>query len=137
MARFSTEGLDDLIAEMERLKQDEGPVAEKIVNAAVEEIKIAWKETAEKHGYRDTGALINSIGIGPGPVRAGFLLYRDVYPHGKDKKGVRNAEKAFILHYGTSRIKASYWVDEADQASAEPVRLVCEQIWEEFINGSH
>lgn len=137
MARFNTEGLDDLILEMERLKQDEGPVAEEMVNAACEEIKTAWKETAEKHGFRDTGAMIESIGIGKGPIRAGFLLYRDVYPMGKDAKGVRNAEKAFILHYGTSRIKASYWVDEADQASAEPVLAVCQDIWDEFINGNH
>ena len=133
MARFNTEGLDDLINEMERLGQNTGPVAEEMVNAAVDVIREEWRKSAEKHGHRDTGAMIKSIGIGPGPVKAGGLLYRDVYPQGKDSKGVRNAEKAFILHYGTARIPASYWVDDADDASGEPVQTVCQEIWDRFL----
>lgn len=134
MARFNTRGLDDIIHEMERMRQDSGPVAEEMVNAAVEEIRAQWKLSAQKHGHKDTGDLIKSIGIGPGPIRAGQLLFRDVYPRGKDKKGVRNAEKAFILHYGSSKIQGSYWIDDADEASGEPVRLVCQQIWDEFLD---
>ena len=133
MARFDTTGLDDIISQMQQLKEDEGPVAEEMVNAAVEEIKFQWQLSAGMHGHVRTGAMIESIGIGPGPVRAGSLLYRDVYPHGSDAKGVRNAEKAFILNYGRSNMPGSYWVEEADENSGEPVQARCEEIWDRFL----
>ena len=133
MARFDTRGLDDLINQMQRMKQDEGPVAEEMVNAAVEVIKDEWKKSAEAHGHRDTGAMIESVGIGKGPVRAGGIVYRDVYPQGKDAKGTRNAEKAFILNYGCQRFPGSYWVDDADDNSAAPVQAACETIWDRFL----
>ena len=133
MARFDAPGLDDLIREMQRMGEDSGEVAEAMVNAAVIEIRDAWKESAENHGLRDTGAMIESIGF-PAPVQnAGGILYRDVYPQGKDGKGVRNAEKAFILNYGTKRRAATYWVDEADQASGPRVQQRLEEIWGEFL----
>lgn len=133
MARFDTTGIDEIIQNLERMGQGSGPIAEEMVNAAVEEIKQAWKDSAEAHGHRDTGALIDSIGFGPGPVRAGAILYRDVYPQGTDSKGTRNAEKAFILHYGCKRFPGSYWVDDADEKSAAPVEARIRAIWESFI----
>lgn len=133
MARFDTTGIDEIIQNLQRMGQDSGPVAEEMVNAAVEEIKQAWQDSAEAHGHRDTGALIDSIGFGPGPVRAGAILYRDVYPQGTDSKGTRNAEKAFILHYGCKRFPGSYWVDDADSKSAAPVEARIRAIWDSFI----
>ena len=133
MASFDTSGIEDIIHQMERMGQSVGPVAEEMVNAAVEEIQKAWKEAAEEHGHRDTGAMIESIGPGPGPIHAGGILYRDVYPQGKDGKGVRNAAKAFMLHYGTSNMPGSYWIDDADRKSAEPVQKRIEEIWNRFL----
>lgn len=136
MARFDTSGLDELIADMMRHGQHTGPVAEEMVNAAVEEIAAAWKASAEAHGLRDTGAMIAAIGY-PEPIqRIGGALARDVYPQGRDAKGVRNAEKAFILHYGTSRIKATHWIDDADEASEEPVQERLEAIWARYLEES-
>ena len=136
MARFDTSGLDDLISEMTRMGQDVGPVAEEMVDAAVDVIRDAWKESARKHGHEDTGAMIESIGLGPGPKRAGDIIYRDVYPQGKDAKGVRNAEKAFILNYGKHNMPASYWVDEADEKSADAVQRVCQEIWDRVLGSN-
>lgn len=133
MARFDTTGIQDIISAMERMGQDVGPVAEEMVDAAVGEIRDAWRASADAHGHRDTGAMIESIGFGPGPVRAGGILYRDVYPQGKDSKGTRNAEKAFILHYGCKRFPGSYWVDEADEKAAEPAQAKIEAIWDRFL----
>lgn len=133
MARFDTSGLDELIADMMRHGQHTGPVAEEMVNAAVEEIAAAWKESAEAHGLRDTGAMIDSIGS-PEPIQnIGGALARDVYPQGKDAKGVRNAEKAFIQHYGTSRIRPTYWIDDADEASESAVQERLEAIWDRHL----
>ena len=133
MARLDTSGLDDLIAEMERMGQSSGDVAEAMVNAAVVEIRDAWKEPAEKYDLHDTGDMIRSIGFPTPPQKIGAAIFRDVYPQGKDSKGVRNAEKAFLLHYGTSRIKAKYWVDEAEAISGPRVQERLEEIWGEFL----
>ena len=135
MARFNTEGIDDIINEMYRLGEGIGPVADEMCTAAAEEIRDAWKRTAEKHGFRANGDMIDSIGFVNAPTRASDVKAKDIYPIGVDRKGVRNAEKAFLLHYGTSRIKAKYWVDEADDASAEPVEARIQEIWDRF-NGN-
>ena len=113
--------------------QSSGDVAEAMVNAAVVEIRDAWKETAEKYDLHDTGDMIRSIGFPTPPQKIGAAIFRDVYPQGKDSKGVRNAEKAFLLHYGTSRIKAKYWVDEAEAISGPRVQTRLEEIWGEFL----
>lgn len=134
MARFDTNGLDEIIQEMERMGEDTGAVAEEMVAAAGEEVRNAWKQVAEARGLRDTGAMIDSIGAGP-VTRAGSILYCDIYPQGKDAKGVRNAEKAFILHYGKHGYPATYWVDEADEKSGEPVQARIEAIWDRFLGG--
>lgn len=136
MARFETSGLDNMISEMQRLGQDMGEVAKRMVDAAVEEIKDAWKDSAEKHGHRDTGAMIDSVGY-PNPVyKVGDALARDVYPQGKDGRGTRNAEKAFILNYGTSKIKPSHWVDEADENAEPLVEEKLLNIWDEHLNAA-
>lgn len=134
MARIDTSGLDDLIRDMQRMGEASGEVAEAMVNAAVGEIRDCWREKAEAYGLRDTGAMIDSIGF-PDPVRSSGIgvLYRDVYPMGKDAKGTRNAEKAFILNYGTSRIKPTHWVDEAEEEAGPRVQEKLEGIWGEFL----
>lgn len=134
MARFDTTGIDDIIQEMSMLGQNVGPVAKQMVLAAAEEIKQAWKDVARERGLKDTGEMIESIGYGGLEVeRLGDIYYKDVYPQGKDSKGVRNAEKAFILHYGRSNYPATYWVDEADDRSAAPVQAKLEDIWDRFM----
>ena len=137
MARFDTTGLDKLISEMQKMGETSGAIAEAMVTAASVEIRDCWRESADKHGHVDTGAMIESIGF-PQPVkRMGDILYRDIYPQGKDKRGrkkaVRNAEKAFILNYGTSTIKPSHWVDEAEDAAGDRVQSRLESIWDQYL----
>lgn len=133
MARFDTSGLDDLVRDMERMGAATGPVADAMVHAAVIEIRDAWRESAEAHGHRDTGAMIDSIGYSSAPIKLSDAIARDVYPQGKDKKGVRNAEKAFVLHYGSKRIQGDNWVDDADAAAGPRVQAKLEQMWGEFL----
>ena len=137
MARFDTSGIDEIIQNMQRMNMEVGPVAEEMCMAAVEEIRDAWRESAEEHGHHDTGALIASIGFGPAPIRAGAIIYNDVYPQGTDSKGTRNAEKAFILHYGCKRFPGSYWVDDADWKSEGPVNARIKAIWDRFIESGN
>lgn len=133
MARFDTSGMDDLINDMERMGQNTGPVAEAMTMAAAEIIKGCWQRSAEEHGLRDTGAMIASIGYPSAPTNFGDALGIDVYPQGRDQKGTRNAEKAFIQHYGSSRTPATYFVDDADAYSEEIVPEVMQAMWDEFL----
>lgn len=132
MARFDTSGLDDLFLEMEREAELVGEIADEMLLAGAEIVKQEWKKSAERHGHRDTGALIESIGYPIKPKTAKDIRKIDIYPQGKDAKGTRNAEKAFILNYGTPRKgkPGSHWVDDADAASAEPVEKAFKEIWE-------
>lgn len=136
MAKMDTEGMDALIEQMRRLGQDEGPVAEEMIRRGSEIIAEEWKKTAEAHGHRETGAMIASIKADGHPTHMGSFIYQDIYPRGKDKHGVRNAEKAFILHYGRANAPGDYWVDEAEQKAKPAVQAACEEIWERFIASS-
>lgn len=133
MAQFDTTGLDELINQMQRLGQDEGPVAEEMVNAASDIIVEEWKASCAAHGHIRTGAMMGAIKPGPGPKRSGGAVFRDIYPKGSDANGTRNAEKAFILNYGCSRFPGSYWVEEAEDNASGPAQEACEEIWERFI----
>ena len=133
MARFDMSGLNSVIDEMRRLGEDTGPVAEQMIMAGAEKVKQAWKRSAEDHNHRDTGDMINSIGYLRKPAKIGDALGIDIYPQGKDHKGVRNDEKAFILHYGTSKRPGSRWVDDADKYSEETVVPEMKKIWDEYI----
>ena len=132
MARFDTSGLDAVLEEMKREGEIAGPAADAMLMAGAEQVKLAWQRSADEHGHRDTGALIASIGYARHPKQAGDVRSIDIYPQGKDAKGVRNAEKAFILHYGTSKRPGSGWVDDADRYSEETAIPAMAEVWENY-----
>lgn len=131
MARFDTTGLDALIDEMRAEGELSSSVADDMLMAGADEVAKAWKRAAEEHGLRDTGDMINSIGYPRTPKNVGDIRTIDIYPQGVDRKGVRNAEKAFILHYGTSKRPGTHWVDDADRYSGETVVPAMQKIWNE------
>lgn len=133
MARFDCPGLDKVISDMQRMAETGGKCAEAMVDQAVVIIRDSWRESAERHGHRDTGAMIESVGFPNPTVKMGDILSRDVFPQGKDEKGTRNAEKAFILNYGKSRFPGTYWVDEAEAAADPKVAAALEQMWDQYL----
>lgn len=136
MARFEiTSDLNALFDEVARMGEASGEVADRMLTAAAEEVKRSWKATAESYKLRDTGAMIESIGYPRGVTTVGDVRCVDIYPQGKDAHGVRNAEKAFLLHYGWSSFPATHWIDAADEASADPVERAMLEIWDAFIEG--
>ena len=152
MARFETEGLNEVIQEMKRQGELAGEVADKMLIAAAEVVKQSWREEAEHRQFRDTSAMINSIDFKGSPKTVADVKILDIYPQGKDGK-TTNAAKAFILHWGTSskgsrrkRLKKKFpgpgiprtlWVDEADKLSGPRVLEVYTRIWDEFLKGSN
>ena len=151
MARFEVEGLDLIIADMKRHGELAGETAQEMLMAGAEEVKQAWKDEAERRQFKDTKAMIDSIGFPRSTKRSSDILSIDIYPQGKDARGVRNAEKAFILHWGTNSkstqrrkskkkfsgpgIPRTLWVDDADRASGPRVLDAYTRIWDAFLKG--
>lgn len=105
-----------------------------MLKAGAEILINAQKEEAQAMKIRDTGDFIKSIKAGN--VKKGSEgSYVDVYPQGKDHKGVRNAEKGFIAEYGTSKIKPRPWMRTANEKSAEEVTAAEKEIWDKYKGG--
>ena len=138
MARFDTTGLDELLADMKQHGELIGETADKMLLAGAEVAKDAWKKAIEKAGLIDHRDMIDSVGFARNPKTAGDVRMIDIYPQGKDRKGVRNAEKAFVNHYGTSSskgVKATNFVDDADEMAVEGIMEAYERIWDEHLKG--
>lgn len=133
MARFETDGIQELLDDMERMGQQTGPVAQAMTMAAAAVVKAGWQRAITEHGLIDTAAMVESIGYAQTPTNFGDSLGIDIYPQNKDASGTRNAEKAYILHYGSDRIEATYFVDEAESYAEEGIQDELERIWNEWL----
>lgn len=133
MARFETSGLDETIKDMQRMRQLTGTAAEAMLISGAAVVREHWQASAKRHGHMDSGDMIASIRAARKVKDIGGMKAIDVYPQGKDYKGTRNAEKAFILNYGTTKIKASRWVKEAEKSAEAPATQAMIRIWDTFI----
>ena len=116
MADFNVTGLDDVIKEMTSHQQAAEKAIPEMLNAGAEILVNAQKSEVKAQKLVDTGDMINSIK--PDKVKTGKdgNAYIDVYPQGKDRKGVSNAEKGFVAEYGTSKMPARPWMRTAMQS---------------------
>lgn len=133
MARFRTEGLDDIIDDMAAMGESTGELADEMLFAGAEEVKKAWKAAIRMHKHIDTGAMLDSVDYSRKVKQIGDIKSVDIYPQGKDKKGVKNAEKAFILHYGTSKRPGTHFVDDADDIAAPMVENRLRNIFDNWL----
>lgn len=150
MAKFDVSGMDELLADMKRQGELAGQTADKMLMAGAEEVKEAWREEATRRDFHDMGDMIESIGFTRKPKTIADVRTIDIYPQGTDSKGVRNAEKAFVLHYGRKGsgkkhrhgkkfsgpgIPATHWVDSAEDNAGPRALAAMEQIWDEHLKG--
>ena len=139
MARFDCSGVENIIAEMEKLGEDVGPLADEMLMKAAEIVADEWKKSAKKHGLYVTHQMHDSIGYPKKPTKVGEVRSIDIYPKGrrrtkKGRAGPRNTEVAFINNYGTSKRKATHFIDEADEISGEKVAEMYDKKFTDFIN---
>lgn len=145
MAGCRVEGLDELIQQMAEYEGNIDEVLEDMVELGASEVKEAWKKSAEKHGHKDTGELIESIDYDKRSKKEADGLARYIYPRGQQrnihvngkvygrKKPIRRAAIAFYLHYGHGGTPGSHWVDDADEIADQTAPKKLEERWEEFI----
>lgn len=134
MARLESKGFDEIYNQLRKMGEAAAEVTEPMIDAGAAEVEKAWRASAQKHGHVRTGDMLNAIATSAKNRKDANAIYREIYPQGKDRNGVRNATKAYILHYGTSKIPASYWVDEAEAAAQEPMTEAMRRVWDDFID---
>ena len=133
MASFKTSGdlIDDIAKELEQIGEDvSGQLGQEMLDEGAEIIKFNWIKSIKNHNHIDTGDMVNSVGVAKGTKAKKF---RDIYPQGKDSKGVRNAEKAFIAHYGKSGQLGDRFVDEAEANSDVECAVAMQRKLDEYI----
>lgn len=91
-------GLNKLMNDLSRLANEVGgELPEKMLDAGAEAAVQDWKDGIIRSKHIDKGDMLAAVGVAP-ETKTGKK--REIYPLGVDRKGVRNAEKAFVLNYG-------------------------------------
>lgn len=138
MSNFSFNGIDELAADMKKLDllDNEILVAE-MLDAGAEDVAEEWRKGVEKTvrnvDDRSYGDLHDSISVSKGVKKDGDASVKDIYPKGKDRKGVRNAEKAFILHYGKSGQSPTLFVDDVENAAEDKAVEAMSDVYNKYL----
>ena len=133
MASFKTSGdlIDDVAKKLKELGEDvSGQLGQEMLDEGAKIIEFNWVKYIKNHKHIDTGEMVNSVGVAK---KTKTKKFRDIYPQGKDSKGVRNAEKAFIAHYGKSGQLGTRFVDEAEANSAAECAAAMQRKLDEYI----
>ena len=91
----SYDGIDKLVGDLLSLAEGVDDLCADMLDAATDTAIQDWRSGIVKAGHYDTGSMYNSVGVAHQSSKL-----RVVYPLGEDAKGVRNAEKAYIINYG-------------------------------------
>ena len=152
MARFQSVNVDEMARELMRLGQVTGSMAREMVNEGAEIIADTWKNVIREMPHVDKGDMLNSVQADEARQSGGATV-SEIYPRGKDRKGVRNAEKAYLLHYGWKAGKPArgkkgekakgrkgayqgdHFVDTVEKECAEVVDYTMERVIDRYTKG--
>ena len=132
MATIDLSGFPEVVAELRRRGEGAEDVAQAMLDAGAAAAIDSWRRTIDRLGLIKTGAMRESIGVTKASRRS---RYREITALGRDGHGVRNGEKAFVLHYGTSRIKPTYWWDTAWEEAEPLATAAMRSVWEKWKAG--
>lgn len=147
MAKFSFNGLDELSASLEQLAQLSDDEKVSILMPSAHLLLQRQKEKIAQLFKRRTGDLEASLSISQQNSDLGPSLY--IAPTGKHRgsstgkrKGKRrsngkysgtNAEVAYILEYGSPRIAATHWLENANEEAEAEVMEAQQAAWDELV----
>ena len=134
MASFGGSGFDELIEQMKKQSDLMDTAAAEVLEAGAEVLVKSWQDAIKQYGLIDTGDMLNSVAPTKAVVTTGFK-YIEVYPQGVDRKGVRNATKAFVNHYGRGNRQATHFVDTAEKNAAGPAVEAMAEVWAKKLEG--
>lgn len=111
-------GADELARDLQRLGDNMPQVERAMLEAGGQVMAQAWQSAIDAHGFVLTGSMRDNVR--PKVRKVHGSQRAEITSLGADDHKVRNAAKAYILHYGTSRISASHWIDGAEQEGTGP-----------------
>lgn len=133
MASLKIDGLERLTDELKKMGELSGDLANAMLKAGIVPVTERRREEAERRRHRDTGQMIANIKADRKVYQRNGAKEMTVYSRGVDDKGVRNTEKEYILHYGSSKLDGDHWVDDAN-AKAEPQAIAAmETVMNHFV----
>lgn len=145
MAVMRCEGLDNLIKKLNDIAElDKAGVTESMLLAGSQDVKKAWEHEIVKRDLIKSGLMSKNI-TSSKPKMNIYGMFTTIYPQGWEydksgKKRVRNAEKAFMLHYGfynhvTGEVytKAVGWVDDVEAEAFRTATATMEKIFNNYI----
>lgn len=114
MASFEMQGIDDLIAQLNKAS-NLNDVAPKMIEEALPILEQSLKDAVQEEVNKEyaTGELVRSIKKSKSHRKNQYGYFGVVRPTGKDQKGVRNMEKLVYLHYGTTKQAARPVINKA------------------------
>lgn len=147
MANFSFNGLDEISASLEQLSRLSDNEKLSVIMPSAQLLLQRQKEKIRQLFRRRTGDLEDSMTLEPRENDDGPSVY--IYPKGKHRgsstgkrKGSRrsngkysgtNAEVAYILNYGSPRITATHWLDNANDESEDEVIASQQAAWDDLV----
>lgn len=146
VARFSVSGLDTVTAAFDHLADVSDEDKLRVLRAGGEILKAAFQEALKTLFQQHTGKLAASPEVeektgGDG----GYVLIAPKGKHGRSSAGKRrpkhkgtytgdNAEIAFILEYGSSRIPARHWMERTVEEQGDAVAEAMEAEWSKVLD---
>ena len=147
MAKFSFNGVDSLEASFEQLSQLSSEEKLSILLPSGQLLLERQKEKIRKLFKRRTGDLEDSLTLSTKEGEESPIV--TIYPTGKHrnsftgkrmKKGRpsgkysgTNAEVAYILNYGSPRIAATHWLENANEEAEEDVIAAQQEAFNELL----
>ena len=148
MAKFSFDGIDYISAKLEQLGQIDDEDKLSVIRPAAEFLKQKHQEAIRTVFKQRSGVLAESITVQEKSDDDG--AYAHITPRGKHpssftgkrkrkdgrsngKYSGSNAEVAYILEYGSPRISASHWMENANEQVADQVIEMQQEAWNALV----
>lgn len=147
MAKFTFNGMDEISASFEQLASLTDEDRMSVIMPAAKLLVERQREKIRRLFVQHTGKLAESLTIQQKSDEDG--AYAHIYLKGKhpgsgtgNRKGKRrsngsysgtNAEVGYILNYGSPRIRATHWLENANEEAADEVTAVQQEAWNEVL----
>lgn len=110
----SVVGADELLNDLHKLGAEMKAVERQMLQAGGEEMAQAWRDEIRARPHILTQSMLDHVKYRikskSGRTRA------EITSEGEDDNGMSNSAKAYMLHYGTSKIRGDHWIDAAEAA---------------------
>lgn len=136
MGLLHVEGIDDMTRMLDKISAlDEGKVIEDMLKEGAKDVEKAWTDNIIKRDYRDSRKML--LKVNTGRVKKNqWGRFNTTYPFGVHVRRwgkVRNAAKAFYLHYGFPGYTGTRWVDNVEKDASKTAPDTMQKVFDKFI----